>query len=143
MRIEHVEDIEAPLDEVWDLTMRVESWPSLTPTMTRVQRLDAAPLRVGADVKIKQPGQPERVWTVRELEPKRRFAWSTRAMGMTMTGVHQLDHSTSGTRNTLAIDLDGRLAPVLGRLLKRPLRRALATENDGFKTAAERSSGAS
>lgn len=138
MRIEHSEEIKAPVATVWDLTMDVEAWPSITPTMTRIERVDGAPLQIGSDVRIKQPGQRERVWTVQALEPQRRFAWSTRAMGMTMTGSHQLDESAGGTRNTLAIDLDGPLAPVLGPLMKRPLRRALTAENEGFKNAAER-----
>ena len=139
MRIEHTEDIKAPVERVWDLTMDVESWPSITPTMSRIERLDQAPLRIGSDVRIKQPGQRQRVWTVSALDPQRRFAWSTRAMGMTMTGSHLLDPSHDGTRNTLTIDLDGPLAPLLGPLLRRPIRRALASENEGFKAAAERS----
>lgn len=137
MRIEHSETIDAPTEAVWDLTMDVESWPAMTPTMTSVERLDDAALRVGSEVKIKQPGQRERVWTVRQLEPGRCFAWSTRAMGMTMTGSHRLAGSDRGTTNTLAIELTGRLAPVLGRLLRRPLRQALEAENGGFKSAAE------
>ena len=123
---------------VWDLTMDVESWPAITPTVTHIERLDDAPLRVGSDVKIKQPGQRERIWTVNTLDPKQRFAWSTKAMGMTMTGSHQLDESDNGTSNTLSIDLHGPLAPVLGPLLRRPLRRALEAENEGFRSAAER-----
>ena len=139
MRIEHTEEIKASIDEVWGLTMDVESLPTITPTMTHIERLDDAPLQIGSEVKIKQPGQRERVWTVRALDPQREFAWSTRAMGMAMTGSHQLEASGTGTRNTLAIELDGPMAPVLGPLLRRPLRKALKAENEGFRTAAERS----
>ena len=138
MRIEHTEQIDAPVDQVWDLTLDVESWPTFTPTMTSIRRLDDAPLGVGSAVSIKQPGQRERVWTVTELEPNRRFAWSTRAMGVTMTGAHQLAESGGGTANTLTVDLEGRLAPVVGALLRGPVRKALVAENQGFKTAAER-----
>ncbi len=137
MRIEHTEEIKAPVGEVWALTVDVESWPSITPTMTHIERVDDAPLQVGSDVRIKQPGQRERVWTVRTLVPERQFAWSTKAMGMTMTGSHQLEASAAGTRNTLVIDLEGPMAPVLGRLMRRPVRRALESENEGFRAAAE------
>ena len=137
MRIEHTEEINAPVREVWALTVDVESWPAITPTMTRIERVDDAPLQIGSDVRIKQPGQRERVWTVSALDPQRQFAWSTKALGMTMTGSHRLEASDAGTRNTLVIDLDGPMAPVLGPLMRRPLRRALESENEGFRTAVE------
>ena len=141
MRIEHVEHIRAPLGQVWEVTVDVESLPTVTPTMTRVERLDEGPLGVGSEIRIKQPGQRERAWTVTEFEPEQRFAWSTRAMGMTMTGRHEVRPSDGGTSNTLSIDLVGTLAPVLGPLLRRPIAKALATENRGFKTAIEAEAG--
>lgn len=138
MRIEHTIEIDAPIEEVWDLTLRVEDLPTMTPTMTAVERLDDGPLALGSTASIKQPGQPTRTWTVTVVEAPTNFAWSTRALGMTMTGIHELrptgDQTTS---NTLAIRLDGRLAPLLGPLLRRTIHKALATENEGFKRAAE------
>ena len=55
-----------------------------------------------------------------------------------MTAAHELRESDHGTVNTLSVDLAGVLAPVLGRLLRRAITKALATENAGFKQAAER-----
>ena len=138
MRIRHEVDIEAPLDKVWDLTLDIEAWPTITPTMTSLTPLDDVPLAVGSKVRIKQPGQRARVWTVTALDPRRRFAWSTTMLGVTMTGAHHLAATSIGTRNTLTIDLDGALAPVVGTILRWPLGRALARENEGFKTEAER-----
>ena len=138
MRIEHVQEINVPAGIVWKHTVDVESLPSITPTISKVERLDDGPLGVGSEVRIKQPGQRDRVWTVTEFQPEQRFAWSTKAMGMTMTGTHELNDAHAGTSNTLAIDLTGPLASVMGPLLKRPLRKALATENQGLKTTAER-----
>lgn len=138
MRIEHTEHIDAPVSVVWDLTLDVESWPELTPTMTSIERLDDGALGVGSEVRIKQPGQRARIWTVTDLEHQDRFAWSTSAMGMSMRATHQLAPSAEGTSNRLIVELEGRLAPLAGTLLKLPIRRALATENQGFKTAAER-----
>ena len=138
MKVTHVEDIEAPVAVVWGLTIDVESLPSVTPTVTEVERLDHAPLGVGSQVRLEQPRQRSRVWTVTAFEPDRRFAWSTRAMGMTMTGIHELAESDGVTVNTLTVELTGALAPMMGPLLRRPLLKALASENDGFKTVAER-----
>ena len=137
MRIEDSIDIAAPVERVWELTMDVESWPQLTPTITSVKRLDHGPLAVGSAARIKQPAQAERTWTVTTLEPKQRFAWATKFMGMTMTGGHQLTTTSSGTRNTLTVEVNGALAPVMGLLIRGTMRNAIRQENEGFKKAAE------
>jgi carbon monoxide dehydrogenase subunit G len=137
MRIEDTIEIAAPPDEVWRLTVDIEALPSMTPTMTRVERLEPGPMTVGSRARIKQPAQRSRVWTVTEFDEPRRFIWSTQAMGMTMTGIHQLKATERGTSNTLALELEGRLAPVLGPLVSRSIRRALAQENQGLRRAAE------
>lgn len=138
MRIEHTIEIDAPIERVWALTLDVEAWPEHTPTLTRVERLDAGPLAVGAQARIKQPAQRERVWTVTAIEPERRFAWATRMMGTTMTGGHHLTRTETGTMNTLTVDIEGPLASLVGLALRGPIQKAIATENRGFKAAAER-----
>lgn len=137
MRIHNTISIEAPVERVWELTLDVESWPRHTPTMTTIERLDSSPLAVGSKVRIKQPAQRPRVWTVTALEPQTRFAWTARAMGTTMTGSHLLAPSPSGTTQTLAIDIEGPLSRLVGALVRRPVAKAIATENRGFKEAAE------
>lgn len=139
MRVQNIIDISAPIERVWDLTMDVETWPDITPTMTSVELLDT-PLQLGSDARIKQPGQRQRTWTVTELEPQRSFAWSTKMLGLSMTGAHHLEATDDGTRNTLIVDIEGSFAPIIGPLLKRPIAKAIAAENDGFREAAERPS---
>lgn len=139
MRIEHTIDIAATPERVWELTLDIESWPRYTPTMDSVERLDSGPLAVGARARIKQPGQRAKVWTVAQLDDEKAFAWGTRAFGMTMTGGHYLTATVDGTTQTLAIELDGPMAPLLGPLLKRPILSAITKENEGFKSAAEAS----
>lgn len=65
------------------------------------------------------------------------FAWSAPFLGTTMTATHRLAPTSIGTRNTLTVDMTGRCAPIVGRLLRRPVGRAITTENEGFKAAAE------
>jgi len=136
MRIEHSIEIDEPIERVWELTLDVEAWPEHTPSMTSVELLDD-PLLVGSRARIKQPAQREKVWTVTALVPRRRFAWTTKSMGTVMTASHRLAESASGTTNTLTIDIEGALAPVIGFLLRRPIRSALTQENEGFKAWAE------
>lgn len=137
MNVEHTIDIAADPERVWALTLDVESWPQHTPTMDSIERLDDGPLAVGSQALVKQPGQRAKVWTVSRLEPGKAFAWGTRAFGLTMTGGHYLTPRAGGTTQTLAVDLDGRMAPVLGPLLRRPILAAITKENEGFKAAAE------
>ena len=137
MRIEHIIEIAAPVARVWELTLDVESWPRMTPTITRVEWLSAQPIGIGSMARIKQPAQGAKIWTVTALEPERCLAWSTRSMGLTMTGTHQLTATETGTTNTLWIDLEGPLAWIVGTLFGRLIRNALRTENEGFKAAAE------
>jgi uncharacterized membrane protein len=136
MRIEHQLDIEAPPSVVFALTTDVERWPTLTPTVTSVERLDDGPLRVGSQARLKQPGQRPTVWTVTTLEPDRTFVWTATATGMHMTATHVIEATSTGTRNTLRLDLSGWAAPIVGRLARGKLRATLATENDGFRREA-------
>ncbi len=132
--------IDAPPERVWKLTLDLESWPETTPTMTSVERLDTGPLRVGSRARVKQPGQPSRVWTVTQLEPGSLFAWEAKSPGVRMTGSHRVEPASGGCRNTLGFQLRGPMAGVATALLGRALRRAIATENEGFRRAAEAAS---
>jgi hypothetical protein len=138
MRKENTAEIDAPAEVVWRLTMDVEDWPSYVPTMSKIERLDSGPLRVGSRARIRQPGQSPAVWTVTRLDPGREFAWQTRRLGMTMTGTHALEATGDRScRNTLGIEISGGPAPVLGPLLARILSRAMAIENKAVKAKAE------
>ena len=106
--------------------------------MTSIRRLDGRPLAVGSAVRIKQPAQRARVWTVGDLEFGRRFAWSARTVGTTMIATHELAPAGSGTTQTLRVGIEGRPSRVVGARIGRPIAKAIATENLGFTTAAER-----
>jgi uncharacterized membrane protein len=137
MKFENTIDIEAPIDRVWALTVDVESWPRVTPTVTKVERLDNGPLRPSSTARVKQPGQRPKVWTVTAVEPDRRFAWEARLFGTRMTASHTLTTTGTGTSNHLVLDLTGRGAGVVGRMIGHQISKALATENASFKRAAE------
>lgn len=137
MLIEHELSIEAPADVVWDLTVDVEGWPALTPTITSVERLDDGPLRVGSQARVKQPAQRAAVWTVTRFDEGERFEWEAEVLGTTMVGRHVVTAEGPHSRNTLQIEMTGWSAPLLGALAGGRIRKAIATENEGFKRAAE------
>jgi carbon monoxide dehydrogenase subunit G len=148
MRWENTVTIEAPAEVVWRLTVDVTNLPAITPTMTRVIRLDDGPMRVGSRARIKQPGQPEAVWTVTRIDEGRefgdgsdpnvrQFTWETKRMGLAMTGSHLIRQVGDQCQNTLVLDVQGRGAGLFGRIFGRALRSAIETENAGFRTAAQ------
>ena len=137
MRITHTTEVRASVDRLWDLTVDVEGWPALSPTMTSIERLDEGPIAPGSTARVVQPRQRARTWTVSEVEPGRRFVWHTRALGCTMTGEHRLEPRGDTCTQTLGLELTGGPAPLVGRLLGRTVRQALAQENAGFARAAE------
>ena len=138
MRFVDTIDIAAPAERVWALTEDVEAWPSFSPTMTSIERLDARPIALGSRARVKQPAQRPAVWTVTQFEPGRVFAWHTAALGMTMVGSHEIEPTLTGCRNRLVLELTGPTAKVLGVLLGPVLRKSLQRENAAFKAQAER-----
>jgi hypothetical protein len=118
----------------------VEDLPSLTPTVTDVELLEDGPIGLGSRARIKQPAQRAKVWTVTEFDAPNRFVWTTRSFGANVAGIHELTGDDTRTTNTLAVEITGPLAPLLGRLLRPTMRKVLATENRGFKRVAEESS---
>jgi len=137
VRLTHETDILAPPERVWSLTEDLAGWPGITPTMTSVERLDHGPLRAGSRARVVQPRQRPTIWWVRSVEPPRAFVWETTTAGMQLVAGHHLSEVEGGTRNLLVLDVLGTRAPVVGRLAAPMMGRALATENDGFRRAAE------
>lgn len=138
MRWEHSIEIATPPQSLWRLTLAVEDLPTITPTtMTWVERLDPGELRPGSRVRLKQPRQASRVWTVTETDEPRRFVWETSVGPARMVASHLIEPAGEGARNTLRLDLTGPGSALLGRLLGGRLATVLATENAGFKRVAE------
>ncbi len=131
-------DINAGLDRCWDVLADVTTWPQWTASMTSVERLDDGPLRVGSQVRIKQPRMPVLVWEVTELHEGSDFAWAAHSPGARTVGVHRIAANSDGsTRMTLEIQHDGPLAGVVRALTSARTRRYMGMEAAGLKAAAE------
>jgi len=129
--------IEAEPATIWALTIDVERWPELTPTISEVTRLDHGPVALGSRARVKQPAQRAAVWTVSRFEPEADFEWWTKVGPVTMTGSHHLERTATGCLNVLTLELTGRGAGLAERIVGRHIGKAIATENQGFKKAAE------
>jgi hypothetical protein len=133
--------IDAAPEAVWPILVDVESWPSLTESMTSVERLDAGPLRVGSKVRITQPKLPPATWKVTEIVEYERFVWTARGPGFRSTAYHEITAVVGGkTQLRLAVEQAGPLAALVGRLGKDLTDRYIALESAGIKRRAERNS---
>jgi len=142
MAITHTQFIRAGVEELWALTLDVEALPRITPTtMTRVQRLGDEPLAPGSRVKIKQPGQPERVWIVDTIQPPQQgvgqFRWHARTFGLTLTATHDVSEADGGSRNLLTVEFSGFGSGLAERLMRGRIGHILATENAGMRRVLE------
>jgi len=134
--------MDAPAELIWELNTDVERWPSCTPTMQSVERLDDGPFQVGSQARIKQPGQRIATWTVTRMVPGQEFSWQSVRRGLVLTGTHRVELAGRETRNTLEIEITGRMSRVFGLLFGVAIRRAMRLENAGFKTEASRQTSA-
>jgi carbon monoxide dehydrogenase subunit G len=132
MRYEETTLIDAPVELIWRLTIRIDDWPTFLPTVQRLDRLDTGGLRVGSAARLKQPGQSNTVWTVTHLEPLREFTWETDRIGLRLTAHHLLEPVGAGTRMTLALETSGRAAGVASALFGGMMRSSLRQEAAGF-----------
>ena len=131
-------DIEAPVEQVWEVLCEVERWPEWAPTVTSVRRLDDGPLAVGSRVRVEQPRIPPTEYVVTELEPSRSFTWVANGPGIRTTARHLLEERGPGsTRVTLAVEQSGVLGVVMGRFYRRLTDRYLTAEAEGIKARSE------
>jgi uncharacterized protein YndB with AHSA1/START domain len=81
VQLEKTVEIKAPRAKVWAALVAVQNWPLWTESVTRIERLDDGPFRMGSQVRFMQPKLPVLVWQVVELEPGASFAWRATAPG--------------------------------------------------------------
>ena len=130
-------EISAPPERVWAVISDIERWPEWTPSVTRIERLDAGPLAVGHRARIRQPRLLPAVWRVTALEPGRGFTWVTRSPGVHVTGGHWVEPAGAGSRAHITLRFDGILARLVARLAGERTTRYLALEARGLKERSE------
>jgi uncharacterized membrane protein len=137
MRFDHSVTIQAPPEKVWAIFSDVANWPSWTPTITSVERLDEGRIHVGARTRIRQPKLPVAVWEVTELKEGEYFEWVSRAPGVKTTGGHRVTSTPEGTVATATIIQEGPLGLIFGALLAKLTKEYIATEGARLKKVSE------
>jgi hypothetical protein len=134
-------EIRAPSERVWEVLSHLEGWPSWTPTVTSIERVDCGPLAVGSRLRIRQPGLPPAVWQLIELDEGRSSTWVTRGPGVRVTARHWVEATEGGSRATLSLRFSGLLGPLVARLTRGLNERYLTLEANGLKARSEGSAG--
>jgi uncharacterized membrane protein len=132
-------DITAPPERVWAVMLDVEKWPTWTPSVRSIKRLDSGPLTVGSRVLIHQPKFPPARWTVTEMMAGSRFTWRSGLPGMWVYAKHTIVPTATGSRVTLAVHYCGLLGKLLARMTRGVTRRYLEFEANGLKKQSETS----
>jgi uncharacterized protein YndB with AHSA1/START domain len=142
VRFDIEEEINAPPDRVWAVLVDVERWPEWMASYTSVERLSQGPLTVGSTARVRQPGLSAATYTVTELVADVEFTWSSSTLGVLTTGRHVVQ-PRPGDRTALLLSLEqtGILAGPIGLILGPKIRRFLAIESEGLRTAAETATG--
>jgi Polyketide cyclase / dehydrase and lipid transport len=130
-------EIAAPSARVWQVMSDTDRWHEWTPSITRVKRLGGRPLAVGTRALIRQPKFPPAFWKVIAIEPGSNFSWVSIAPGLRVIGHHRVEPTPSGSRATLALDLQGPFGGMWGRMTKDVTERYLGFEARGLKARSE------
>ena len=138
MRFEQTISTAVDPTRAWTALAEVTAFPAWTRSMTSVEPLDGADLRVGRRYRIRQPGMLALVWRVSQVREGESFVWESRVAGVRTVASHELSADPAGgARITLSIDQSGALAGLIGALTGGRTRRYLRMEADGLKAASE------
>jgi uncharacterized protein YndB with AHSA1/START domain len=131
-------EIAAPVELVWEVFSDVEHWPEWTASVTSLVGRDGSNIAVGKRFSIKQPGMPNLVWTVTELDPGRSWTWVQRSPAVAVTAGHQVIGQPGGrTLVCQRLEQRGLIGALVGRVMLAKTKRYLALEAEGLKARAE------
>jgi hypothetical protein len=136
----------AAADSVWAVLSDVESWPTWTSTMVRVEVEDE--FAVGGRVLVVQPATRPVVWTIEHIAPGLSFRWHSRGPGFRMTTEYALsggadragdgaapgtertptDEPVPGTAVAMSVAVTGPMAWAVALIAGRSMRRYLAEQ---------------
>lgn len=142
MTFEETIEIAAPAERIAATMIDVARWSEWTASITRIERLDEGPLRIGSRARVVQPKLMPLVWEVTALDPAKGFAWQAPAPGVFTVGEHWVAPGSGPgrCRVTLTIRQSGWLAPVIGMVFAGITRRYMKLEAEGLRARCEESS---
>lgn len=130
--------INASQEAVWKVLSDVSRWHEWTPTVQKVEVLDAPELKLNNRYKVFQPKLQPAEWTVTVLTPPSNFTWESKAPGMHMVAEHILKSiNTNQTELTLTFVFHGWLGNLIGRMYGKMTAEYVQTEAQSLKKRVE------
>src|SRR5512145_195506 len=112
--------IAAQREAVWSVLSNVLAWPGWTPTVLKVDALDAPELEVGHRFRVHQPKLRPAIWTVTAVDAPARFTWESRMPGLVMTADHSVEViDDRASKLTLRFTCGGLLGAIVGPMNRR------------------------
>ena len=125
-------------EAIWKVFSAVARWHEWTPTVTKVEVLDAPELKLGNRYKVFQPKLQPAEWTVTVLTPPSNFTWESKAPGMHMIAEHILtSKGANQTELTLTFTFKGWLGKLIGRMYGKTAESYIQTEARSLKERTE------
>lgn len=130
--------INASQEAAWKALSDVARWNEWTPTVTKVDVLNAPELKLGNRYKVFQPKLQPAVWTVTVLAPPSNFTWESKTSGMHMVAEHTLTaKSANQTELTLTFTFNGWLGNLIGKMYGKLTEEYIQTEAKSLKKRVE------
>ncbi len=130
--------INASQETIWKVLSDVSRWHEWTPTVQKVEVLDAPELKLNNRYKVFQPKLQPAEWTVTELSTSN-FTWESKAPGMHMVAEHILtSKGVNQTELTLTFTFNGWLGNLIGRMYGKMTAEYVQTEAQSLKKRIEK-----
>lgn len=123
-RFEHSAESSASKASVWRRYVDVPHWSEWSQNGVEWSRLDG-PFEVGTKGKSKPPGFPAGRFRLIAVDPEARFVSESRLPGARLVFEHVIEPVGEGVRVTHRATVDGPLAFLYARLLRRIIERSL------------------
>lgn len=132
--------IHADQETIWKVLSDVAHWHEWTATVTKVEVLGAAQVKLNNRYKVFQPKLQPAVWTVTDITPPSRFTWESRMPGMHMIAEHTVNAvSANQMEVALSFAFHGFLGEIIGSLYRKTVKAYIATEAQSLKKRVENS----
>ena len=129
--------INASQDAIWNVLSNVANWQEWTPTVTKVEVMNAPELKLGNRYKVIQPKLQPVVWTITELNSAN-FTWESKSPGMHMVAEHVVKSvNANQSEVTLTFAFNGWLGNLIGKMYGKMTEDYIKTEAQSLKKRVE------
>lgn len=129
--------INASQDAIWNVLSNVANWQEWTPTVTKVEVMNAPELKLGNRYKVIQPKLQPVVWTITELNSAN-FTWESKSPGMHMVAEHVVKSvNANQSEVTLTFAFNGWLGNLIGKMYGKMTEDYIQTEAQSLKKRVE------